>query len=36
MHLDIAGVMSNKAEVPYIPKGMAGKENIWENVVIND
>jgi len=25
MHLDIAGVMSNKAEVPYVPKGMSGR-----------
>ena len=25
MHLDIAGVMGNKSEVPYLPKGMAGK-----------
>ena len=25
MHLDMAGVMSNKSEVPFLPKGMAGK-----------
>jgi len=25
MHLDIAGVMMNKTEVPYIPKGMSGR-----------
>merc|ERR1712004_288598 len=25
MHLDIAGVMGNKAEVPYVPKGMSGR-----------
>ena len=25
LHLDIAGVMSNKGEVPYLGKGMAGK-----------
>ena len=25
MHLDIAGVMSNKSEVPYLNKGMAGE-----------
>lgn len=24
-HLDIAGVMSNKDEVPYLRKGMAGR-----------
>ena len=27
MHLDIAGVMMNKTEVPYVPKGMSGKTN---------
>lgn len=25
-HLDIAGVMENKDEVPYLGKGMSGKE----------
>ena len=25
MHLDIAGVMEMKSEVPYLPAGMAGK-----------
>ena len=28
LHLDIAGVMSNKGEVPYLGKGMAGIKGI--------
>lgn len=26
VHMDIAGVMENKDEVPYLCKGMAGKK----------
>ena len=32
MHLDIAGVMSNKSEVPYLNKGMAGENMPQLNV----